>query len=125
MTPVAAGYTNLPTLAVRPRNDDFGILFSGFIDAPADGNYTFHLKCDAGALLRVHEATVIDEDFGYGGGSERSGSILLKAGKHPFRLYYSRRTNGVPELQWDWSGPNIPRQSVPASALFRSNVVMR
>jgi arylsulfatase A-like enzyme len=125
LTPTTAGATNLPTLSVRPREDDFGILFSGFIEAPTNGNYTFYLKCDAGALLRVHEATVIDEDFGYRGGSERSGAILLKAGKHPFRLYYSRRTKGIPELKWDWSGPGIPRQSVPASALFRPGIAMQ
>jgi hypothetical protein len=119
LTPVAGGQTNLPTLTVRPRDENVGILFSGFIEAPADGDYTFYLKSDTGALLRIHGATVIDEDFGYDGGSERSASIRLKAGKHPFRLYYSRRTNGVPKLQWDWSGPDMARQSVPASALFR------
>lgn len=116
---IAVGQTNLPTLAVLPRHDNCAILFSGLIEAPKDGDYTFYLNCDAGALLRIHEATVIDEDFGYTSGTERSGTIRLKAGKHPFRLYYSRRTGGVPDLRWDWSGPGIARGPVPSAALFR------
>jgi len=119
MNALLGGQTNLPTLAVLPRHDNCAVLFSGLIEAPKDGDYTFYLKCDAGALLRIHDATVIDEDFGYTGGTERSGTIRLKAGKHRFRLYYSRRTGGAPELQWDWSGPGIARDPVPSSALFR------
>ena len=51
--------------------------------APADGDYTFYLSTDTGALLRIHDATVIDADYGYVGGKEVSGMIKLKAGLHP------------------------------------------
>jgi hypothetical protein len=72
-------------------------------------------------LLRVHEATVIDADFGYVSGSEKSGIIRLKSGKHPFRLYYvgsdlnTGKTPGA--LKLAWSGPGIAKQTVPAQAL--------
>jgi len=114
----SGGVTNRPTLAVRPRDNDFALLFSGFLKVPADGDYTFSLAADTGALLRLHEATVIDADYGYAGGTEKGGTIRLQAGWHPLRLYYARGTKGLPSLSWQWSGPGFPKQAVPATALF-------
>ena len=118
----SSGTTNLPTVAVRPRDNDIGLLFTGYLVVPADGDYTFYLSADTGALLRLHEATVIDADYGYTGGTEVSGSILLKAGLHPFRLYYARQGVGGPSLSFSWSGPGLAKQPIPASAFRRDGV---
>lgn len=119
LTPVATGHTNRPLLAVRPRDEDVGLLFAGYLQVPGGGDYTFHLAADTGAVLRLHEATVIDADFGYLGGSEVSATIRLQAGKHPFRLYYARGTAGSPALNLQWSGPGIVKQAIPDSAFYR------
>jgi len=100
-----------------PRTAD-SVLFTGYIEAPANGEYTFHLAADSGALLRLHEATVIDADFGHTDGSEASGTIRLQAGRHPFRLYYHRGSAAAPVLKLQWSSETSPKQDVPASALF-------
>ncbi|MGA2496260.1 MAG: sulfatase-like hydrolase/transferase [Tepidisphaeraceae bacterium] len=113
MTPASSGQSDRPDPAVSPR--DTGLLFSGYLQVPADGKYTFSLATDSGALLRIHEATVIDADFGYKPGQEISESILLKAGHHPFRLYYVHRPGGTPALSLQWSGPGIDKQPVPAT----------
>ncbi|HOX59985.1 MAG TPA: Ig-like domain-containing protein [Candidatus Paceibacterota bacterium] len=115
----SSGATNAPTLAVRPRDDGFGLLFTGYLVAPADGDYTFYVAADTGALLRIHDATVVDADFGYAGGTELSGVIKLRTGLHPFRLYYARRSGGAPALSFSWSGPGIEKQTVPESAFRR------
>jgi hypothetical protein len=72
-------------------------------------------------LLRVHDATVIDADYGYFGGSKITGSIKLKAGLHPFRLYYMRIQNkkGNPILNLEWSGPGFETQLIPSSNYYR------
>ncbi len=95
-----------------------GIAFSGYIQVPADGEYTFHLTTDTGAVLRIHEATVIDADRGYQAGSEVSGTIRLRAGKHPFRLFYARRQAGVPSplLRLQWSSDTVRRQDIATAA---------
>jgi arylsulfatase A-like enzyme len=121
-TPAAAGQTNTVTLAVRPRDNTIGILFTGYLNVPSDGDYTFYLAADTGALLRIHEATVLEADFGYVGGTERSATIKLQAGKHPYRLYYARGSNGIPSLDWSWAGPGFTKQPVPENALLRSGV---
>jgi len=120
----SGGTTNQPTLAVRPRDDAIGLLFNGYVVAPADGDYSFYLAADTGALLRIHDATVIDADFGYVGDTEVSGTIKLKAGLHPFRLYYARGTAGSPTLSFSWSGPGFAKQLVPESAFRRDGLAL-
>ena len=73
-----------------------------------------------GALLRIHEATVIDADFGYAGGQERSGGIRLQAGLHPFRLYYVHGTQGAPSLKISWSGPGLTKETIPDAVFQRA-----
>jgi hypothetical protein len=102
------------------RNNDIGMLFTGYLKISRDGNYTFELAADTGALLRIHDATVIDADYGYVGGREVSGSIRLQAGLHPFRLYYARRKQGIPVLNVSWSGPGIAKESIPSDAFWRN-----
>lgn len=52
-TPVKAGIATNFDLAVRTRNEQVGLEFSGFINIPRDGAYTFYLGSDDGARLLV------------------------------------------------------------------------
>jgi arylsulfatase A-like enzyme len=116
MAPSSRGMQPRPDLAVSPRKNDVALLFAGYIEVPQNGEYTFHLTADTCALLRIHDATVIDADFGHAPGSEVSGAVRLQAGKHPFRLYYSRRAAGEPQLSLQWSRAVLPKQDIPATA---------
>ncbi|WP_289039940.1 PA14 domain-containing protein [uncultured Zobellia sp.] len=49
------------------------LYFEGYIEVPADGVYTFYLSANAGGVLRIHESTVIDADYGYTRNSKMSG----------------------------------------------------
>lgn len=113
LKPARSGTAKRPDLGKRTRDDNIGLLFSGCLNVPRDGDYTFYLQADTGALLHLHDATVIDADYGYVGGQEISGVIKLQAGLHPFRLFYARRTGGKPELQLSWSGPGIAKGVIP------------
>lgn len=102
------------------RNEGRGVVrYDGWLQVPATGTYTFYLRAGAGALLRLHGATLIDADHGYAAGTERSASIVLERGYHPFRLYM-KENGGEGKLQWAWSGPDLPRQDIPATALSHS-----
>jgi arylsulfatase A-like enzyme len=114
----ASGIAKKPDVSVRPRDNDFALLFSGYLKVPADGDYTIFLTTDSGALLRIHEATVIDADFGYSRGTEKSATIRLQAGQHPIRIYYTRKDSGKPALEISWSGPGFEKQRVPESAFW-------
>jgi arylsulfatase A-like enzyme len=108
---------------LRPGSEDSAMLFTGYIKAPADGAYTFSLKADTGALLRIHEATVIDADYGYAGGTERDGTVRLQAGMHPFRLYYYRHgLAGPARLSLEWSFNGGIKEPIPVNAYYRAVV---
>lgn len=94
--------------------------FEGFIKVPKDGEHTFYLTANGSGLLRIHDATVIDAGQGYFANSSKSGSIQLKAGMHPFRLYYVKGGNGKPTVDLEWSGPETARKSIPASVFFHA-----
>ena len=112
------GLSAQPDLTRRTRENNIGMLFTGFLRIPTDGEYTLYLSTDSGASLRIHDATVIDADFGYRSGKELQSSIRLKAGPHPFRLYYARRASDKPYLNLAWTGPGIEKQPIPMTAYW-------
>jgi len=124
-TAVGSGAVVTPDLSVLTRGDNVGLLFSGYVRVPADGSYTFYLTTDTGAFVRLHDAQLIDADFGYTGGTEQSsGSILLKAGYHPLHIHYRHATAASHALTLQWSGPNIAKQAIPASALYHPGIAL-
>lgn len=94
-------------------------MIEGYIEAPADGQYTFYLTTQGAAFLRLHQAQLIDADFGYKSGEEASATIRLQKGKHPFRLCLADRNNAGMKTTLQWSGPNFGKQAIPASAFSR------
>lgn len=102
-------------------------LCSGFVQVPETGEYTFYLNSPGKALLRLHEATLIDGDRGTpaadsgGAKKERVGTIRLTAGPHPFRLTVlhsgeNTSTESGLELELSWSGPTGARSPIPPAA---------
>lgn len=115
-----SGQAAQPALNVMPQNKNGILFFYGYISVPKDGEYTFYLKADTKAFLRIHDAQVIDEDHGYTGGTEKEASMFLKAGLHPFRLYYYDETKGDPLLDFEWSGPGISKQKISSDYFFQN-----
>jgi arylsulfatase A-like enzyme len=111
LTPASIGRATFPDLSVRPSADNFGLFFTGCLNAPADGDYNFFLSDDSGALLRIHDMVVIDDASAPSGGAEQTGLVHLKAGLHPIRLYY-RHTRGPANLHLEWSGPGFARRAL-------------
>src|SRR5699024_2724827 len=113
------GHAKQPTLKVHSASNQI-LYFTGYICVPKDGTYTFIMRTDTGGLLRLHQATVIDAGYGYESGMPKKATIHLKAGLHPFRLYYMTRGETKPQLQLKWSGPGIPLQPIPGEVFYRN-----
>jgi arylsulfatase A-like enzyme len=94
------------------------VVYEGFIKVPADGEYTFYLNAENKAFIRIHDAVLIDEDFGYTTKHEKQSKIKLKAGLHPIKLYYQKPAQLKGNLDFEWSNALFAKQAVPQSAFF-------
>lgn len=91
-------------------------LFEGYIKVPEDGEYTFYLSSGGKAFLRIHEASVIDEDYGYKAGTVKEGSVKLKAGLHAIKITCSGKPG---DLNLEWKGAGFAKTKIPANAFYR------
>ncbi len=90
----------------------------GYIDIPTAGEYTFSLKALGGAQMHLDGKLIVDDE-GLHIPTEKSGPrITLAAGKHPIVVTY-HEGGAPPNLTLLYTGPGIPKQEVPATALFR------
>jgi hypothetical protein len=118
LTPTKTGTVTSFSLQPRSRDDNFGLEFTGYVEAPADGTYTFSTASDDGSRLYIGSQLVADND-GLHGVETRSGRIGLLAGLHAIRVTFFEKSGGQ-ELTVRWSGPGIVEQNLPAMRLFRT-----
>ena len=115
MPPLRRGVTGLPDLAaLAPRADQWGVLFTGYVEVPEDGLYTVYLTSDDGSRLYLGSDLIIDND-GSHGPTEKSAEVALQKGAHAIKLFYFEDSEGQ-ELNLSCAGPGIARQRIPASA---------
>ena len=94
-------------------NDDFGCVFSGFIEVPTSGWYTLYTNSDDGSALYIGDQQVVEND-GTHGMRERSGTIALQAGRHAIRVEFFERGGGAGCIV-SIEGNGLDKQVVPDS----------
>ena len=114
LTPVASGTAPLPDVTPRLRDDEFALRYTGYVQVPADGTYTFSTASDDGSQLFIGSALVVDNN-GLHGTQEKSGQIGLKAGLHAITVTFFER-GGYQILNVSYAGPNLAKTVIPASA---------
>ncbi|WP_369048929.1 sulfatase-like hydrolase/transferase [Tenacibaculum sp. UWU-22] len=93
------------------------IVFEGYIYAKEAGTYTFYLSAADKAFMRIHDASIIDADYGYKAGKTVENTIKLAKGYHAIRVYYRNeaKTNKI-DLQWE--GPGFSKTPISKEVLF-------
>jgi hypothetical protein len=90
--------------------------WTGQIEAPATGDYTFYASGDNGFRLYIDGEPVIDHWEPDWDNEQTSVPVRLAAGeKHDFRLEMFQDTGGA-NMFLRWSTPTLPKQVVPMSA---------
>ncbi|MFE6174448.1 LamG-like jellyroll fold domain-containing protein [Streptomyces sp. NPDC056464] len=90
--------------------------WTGQIEAPATGDYTFYGIGDNGFRLYIDGKPVIDHWEPDWDKEQTSAAIRLTAGeKHDFRLEMFQDFGGA-NMFLRWAGPDLPKQLVPMSA---------
>ncbi|MDD4727472.1 MAG: GH92 family glycosyl hydrolase [Dysgonamonadaceae bacterium] len=112
-----SGIMTEPNIDNAKQEDHFGYIFSGLIDVPEDGVYTFQTLSDDGSVLLIHDEKVVDND-GSHAAIPATGTIALKKGLHPYKLYYFEDYEGQ-YLSWAWIVPSSNELApIPSSALY-------
>ena len=73
---------------------NIGLIFTGYLDIPEDGVYTFSLLSDDGSILKIHGDLVIDND-GPHAPKEILAQTALKKGLHPIEVRYFDSNGGI------------------------------
>jgi hypothetical protein len=105
-------------LSPSPRGSQYGLVFTGFLEVPADGVYRFHLRSDDGSRLFLGDRRVANND-GLHGMIAGRGDIHLRKGLHPIRVEYFQFDKAA-GLELRWEGPNIPKALIPNTRFFRT-----
>ena len=89
LKPVAQGKLpkGLMDIGVSGMKEQFGMVFTGKLNAPKTGIYTFEIASDDGARVLVGGKKAIEHD-GLHGAQLKKGSLKLEAGEHDLRVEY-------------------------------------
>lgn len=111
LTPVSTGTQSNFTLNNRNRNSDYGFVFTGSINVPESGIYTFYLSSDDGSRLTIGNQVVINYDGAHLFEGEKTGAKFLNAGQNPIKIEYFEKSGGD-GLLLSWSGPGLDKRPV-------------
>jgi hypothetical protein len=115
LTPTKTGISSTFTTAVASRTYNYALNFTGYINVPADGQYTFYTNSDDGSKLYIDNIPVVNNDYVHAS-VEAYGSIGLMAGKHAITVGYFQQLGGS-TLIVSYAGPGLAKQVIPASVL--------
>ena len=118
MKPDSSGIATQIRADVTGRQENYGDVFTGYINIPRDGVYTFHLGSDDGSRLLIGGQLLVNDDYSHGM-NDVAAAISLKAGLHPLRIEYFQ-LGGPFGLSVIWSGPGVNEQPLPLDVLSHS-----
>ena len=102
---------------------NWGARFSGLVDIPEAGNWTFHLNSDDGSEFWIDGVSMVT-NYGSHGMRELSGFRNLSAGLHDFRAEFFQG-GGPHGLKFSWDGPNVSKATFLFSILRSRNFYIR
>ena len=97
--------------------DTFSGRWTGQIEAPVSGQYTFTTRSDDGVRLFVEGEPVIDNWTDHGA-TNNSGSITLEAGRRYDVALDHYDNSGGSTIRLSWAYPGQATQIVPSGSLF-------
>ena len=95
----------------------YSVRWTGYVQAPTPGAYTFYTVTDDGVRLWVNGSKIVDSWVDQAP-TEHTGAVSLATGvKCPITMeFYQNQGGSVAQLLW--SGPSVAKAVVPSSALI-------
>ena len=99
-------------------SDNFSVRWTGTVEAPVTGSYTFSTRSDDGVRLKLNGSTVID-DWNYHPPSDRySTPVHLIAGSRTSVVLEYFEAGGGAEVSLHWQPPGQSRSVIPRHRLY-------
>jgi len=114
LQPAKTAVAEQVNLKPKTRENHFGLVFNGFLNAPVTGAYVIRVTSDDGAEVLLDGRPVCGKD-GVHGDVESAATVALEAGAHPLRIRYFQGVGGQ-ALRLDWAVPGARFEEVPARA---------
>lgn len=101
--------------------NSYGVVFTGFVEVPESGQYTFFTASNDGTKLYIGDEVVVNND-GQHTVQEQSGTIGLASGKHAIRVEYFQN-GGSQELTVSYQGPGVSsKTAIPDASLSHGQI---
>lgn len=96
--------------ATLAKQNDFSIIYEGYLVVDTADTYTFSLRSDDGSRLWINEIddadTPVVDNWGFHAPTTVTGTKYLETGYHPVRVKMFENT-GAASLQLRWESPNM------------------
>ncbi len=115
LKPKSSSITSHICFPEQRADDFFALRYSGYIDVPKDGIYTFFTESDDGSQLLIDGHVIVDND-GLHGAIERKAAVGLLAGKHKIEIRYLEAWGGE-SLTASWQSADHEKTPLAASIL--------
>ncbi len=117
IAPIKQGRTGNTSLSIRSREQEYAILWRGYIKIPQAGEYTFETFSDDGSALYIGDYNnkvkpLVDND-GLHAMQGRSGKVNLTAGIYPITISFFQNGGGQTFLVYWSSNSGINHQLIP------------
>lgn len=115
LRPEDKGVAKNINLDVKKRNNDYGILFSGFLQIPETGVYRIFLSSNDGSTIVISDKTLLND--GLHGMEEKFMDIALAKGLHPVEIRYFQ-AGGGDGLKLEWKTKGKERTIIDNTLLY-------
>lgn len=119
LTSRATGKVSNFSLTPRIRSNQFGFVYTGFINITLEGVYDFFVSSDEGSQLYIGDLLVVDND-GLHTVLEKTGKIGLKVGLHAIKVVYFDKI-GSQSLIVNYDGPTFAKKKIPNNVLYTTS----
>ena len=116
LSPKMKGITTAVDVNEKERDEDYGLVFSGYINIPVTGVYAFYLESDDGSDLYLDGKLEVDNDRQHAM-IEKYKEVALVKGLHSIRINFFQHGGGD-GLKLSWQGPDIKKQEVDKAYFF-------
>lgn len=98
----------------KKKADNFGLVWTGWLDVPKDGKYTFNFDTDDGGTVSINGKEIIKRDRLGPAGQPTKASVSLKKGRADLKVEFFEYT-GEEFVALSWSGPGMKNQALSES----------